>query len=158
MYFSLKVFHKYSVTLSSGLIFSLKILYFQTFQITCRLAMRINNRDDVLLYALDYCLSHISTLAGRHLSTFSTFVHSRLFVNKHWLHINNRSHDLSPLFIFIFFRLPPRRHCPFINYRKCCPYKAHSTPWKKKCTRSRPLIMMTHQKTIQSSSYRTMKG
>ena len=111
-------------TLLSGLIFSLVILYFQTFQITCRLAMRINKWQRTFvcfrLFAVGHC-PHTSTLACGHLSTFSTFVHSRLFVSKHWLHINNTSHGLSPLFIFIFLRLPPRPHCPFINYRKCCP-------------------------------------
>ena len=114
--------------------------------------------DDVLLYA--YLLSdivhtyHISTLLGGHLSTFSIFVHSTLFVNKHWQHINNTS-----LFIFIFFRLPARPHWPFINYRKCCPSEPTALLGKEKeCPRSRPLIMMNHQKTIQSSSYQAMTG
>ena len=92
--------------------------------------MRINNRRRTFacfrLFAVGHC-PHTSTLACGHLSTFSTFVHSRLFVRKHWLHINNTSHCL-----FSYSSDYLLAHIVHSSIIENVGHKNHSTPWKRK--------------------------
>ena len=84
---------------------------------------------------------------------------ANLFVNKHWLHINNRRHgrwtSLHNLFSYSSDHLlADIVHSSIIE--NVGRQKPQDCLEKTKCPRSRPLIMMTYQKTIQSCSYRMM--